>query len=162
GKYAIQFTTIVDAAFVSGIEVASSGTIKTNAPLLAQNCTRPMHATLPSGGLVLTSGVEVVHVLWGSGVRLSQASMTNFNTAVATSPYLKWIQAEYGVGAVDFSTAPVPITPSTNLQTVTDADIGNELHSQNLLGKLVPNDVSKIDGYVYLVYFPPGITVQLV
>ncbi len=130
------------------------------------------------GGRVL-SHVEVVQVLWGSGLNTDiQNKMGGYYTAVLNSGYMDWL-GEYDTikvpanlkitnGHADTNQhigrgtflKTVDITPSVTATTITDSEIQTELTAQIDAGKLPAPSPDDVGGYrtLYMFDFPATIT----
>jgi hypothetical protein len=129
------------------------------------------------GGHVI-SHVQVVPVLWGSGVSPAVVSgAQGFYAAILNSPYLDWM-GEYDtaglVGSVDRMPGSkqhihrgtalpiVSLVPTNVNRTISDVEIQTELLAQLAAGKLPPPQVDAEGGVdtLYMVAFPPGMTIN--
>jgi hypothetical protein len=137
----------------------------------------PSGATLSYYGGRVVSNLEVVQVLWGSGSYIPEVTSTgtpsikSFYTNALTSKYVDWL-TEYNttmsggtnqiIGHGTFLGQYV-ITPSTNAQSISDAQIESELSSQIAAGNLPQpsTDAAGNNNTYYAVYFPNGITIML-
>ena len=145
GKYTIQFITVKDQAFVSGIEVALANATATNSPTLSSSCVRPAHLVTTPGAAMPAS--HVIPVLWGPSVPFPSATIQNFGSVLSGSNYLKWVQNQYGFGPVDLTTAPIVITPTHTGTTLTRDDVGSELAQQITSKVLPPKAIASADSY---------------
>jgi len=123
------------------------------------------------GGTVFT-GVEVVSVMWGSGVNSTTvAEIPDFSAAIVNSTFLKQL-SEYStkhVKSVDHHKSSnqtiglgtfygqVQITPKNQNLTITDKDIHKELEYQIKIGALPPQGPNML----YMIYFPDDVTITL-
>ena len=119
------------------------------------------------GGRVI-SNVQVVAVLWGSGVNVQiRSGIGPFYQTITASPYIDWLSeydttgtAAQTIGRGTFSTL-VTITPSTTSTSLQDSDISAELIHQIQSSKLPAptTDAAGNVNTVYMVELPPGISV---
>ena len=130
------------------------------------------------GGNVV-SNARVVQVSWGSNVPSStQTGLQAFYPAVLNSPYLDWLSEYSTVGLNGFGDGlpgsnqrigrgtyggAFTITPTLSGTTLAYADIEAELTAQIAAGHLpAPTfDWQGIADTVYVVDFPPGVTIDL-
>ena len=129
------------------------------------------------GGHVI-SRVQVVPVLWGSGVAADVVSgAEGFYKAIVDSPYLDWL-GEYDTvglnGAADNNPGSnqrihrgtalptVSLVPKNTSKTIADSDSQAELLAQLAAGKLPAPHVDAEGGVdtVYMITFPPGVKVS--
>ena len=169
GQYVIKFTSLKDQAFISGIEAVAANSKSTNSPELSSVCTRPAHlsTTTATAANPALSSATIVPVIWNKTVPMPTSTIQSFGTIVESSAWLHWIQAQYGVGSVNMDMAAIPITPSPAAAgtTLTPAQVAQELANQIASNKTLPPktpDLSGADGFLYMVYFPTGITLTAV
>jgi hypothetical protein len=128
------------------------------------------------GGRVV-SNASVVAVSWGPNVDPSVANgMAGFYATILQSPYLDWVSEYATVGLVSVSDGDAgshqrigrgafvglyTITPSLAGTTLSNAQILTELQAQIAAGSLPSptNDAQGNSNTVYMVNFPPGVTV---
>lgn len=123
------------------------------------------------GGTVF-SQVEVVSVIWGTGVnKTTVAEIPDFSAAIVNSTYIDQL-GEYSTKhqktvnghkgshqTISRGTffGQVQITPKNQKTTLTDRDIQKELAYQMKIGALPPQGANML----YMVYFPADIIIDL-
>lgn len=135
----------------------------------------PQHAPIGQleyfGGTVF-SNVEVVSVMWGSGVNSTTvAEIPDFSAAIVNSTFLDQL-AEYstvGVKSVKGKKSSnqtigrgtyygqVQITPKNKAFSLTDAQVHKEIQYQIKIGALPPQGPNML----YMIYFPSNVTINL-
>jgi MYXO-CTERM domain-containing protein len=163
-------------ALVSALALAACSSSPEDAPgdLGAQSALRrestrhPMTLSVQYYGGPVISNVQVVAVLWGSGVNVEiQQGIGPFYQTITASPYIDWL-SEYDttgtpgqtIGRGSFATL-VTITPSTTSTSLQDSDISAELIHQIQSNKLPAptKDAAGNVNTVYMVELPPAISV---
>jgi hypothetical protein len=115
-----------------------------------------------NGGRILSPAPQVVAVFWGPNVDpTTVAKVGNFYSALVNGPFMRFLQ-EYSVanntlGTFGTTVVTAPITPYNHNMAIADPDIVMELNTQINLGNL-PSPTSAT---VYMVHFPPGMTISL-
>jgi uncharacterized membrane protein len=136
------------------------------------------HLTYYGGRVV--SNLQVVGVLWGTGVYLpevtssSSPSIATFFQGVLNSGYVDWLDPEYNTSLRSFNGTQTSqrigrgafvgwttITPSVTGLTIDDSVIQSELSAQIAGGKLPAptHDAQGNPNTYYAIYFPSGITI---
>jgi hypothetical protein len=124
------------------------------------------------GGTVF-SQVEVVSVMWGSGVNSTTvAEIPDFSAAIVNSTFIDQLGKQYstkGVKAVNGKKGSkqtivrgtyfgqVVITPKNKKLNITDGQIQKELAYQMSIGALPPQTPNML----YMIYFPTDVTITL-
>ena len=117
----------------------------------------------------LISNVNVVPVFWTYSGKTVDSNVTSwapaYLSALVDSPYLDLL-AEYSTGGQSVTrgttSPPYTITPTTATgATVADKSITKELAAQVTAGMLPPvtNDAAGKANTLYVIFFPPGVTI---
>lgn len=165
------------AALQTGDAPAPVELLKTWTPVVepgAESAIAETTASLQYFGGPVVSNVVTVSVLWGPNVDATvAAAMPGFLRDVTNSAYMDWLCEYNTLGRSGATTNQVigrgsfagqfTISPQHTATTVTDADIQNEITYQLEQGNLPPPQYDG-QGYpesLYLIDFPPGVTIEL-
>lgn len=143
-------------------------------PAGAESAAPETVASLQYFGGPVVSNVVTVSVLWGPSVDATvAAAMPGFLKDVTNSAYMDWLCEYNTLGLSGVTTNQVigrgsfagqfGITPQHTATTVSDADVQNEITYQMEQGNLPPPQYDG-QGYpesLYLIDFPPGVTIEL-
>jgi hypothetical protein len=115
--------------------------------------------------------VRVVAVMWNSSVNATvQSKISGFYKAIVNSTFVDQL-AQYDTNIVGVNgmqgtnqsivrgafAGKVVITPANKSKTLTDAQVQTELLAQIKAGNLPKNNLNTL----YMIYFPPGISINL-
>lgn len=104
------------------------------------------------------SAAVVVPVLWNTSVDSTlSSSLETFYRTLANTPFLKQMNTEYGSGIATV-TSRYTLQPQTTKTTLNADDIAAEIERGITAGKL-PKETAN-EQTLYMVHFPPGITLQ--